>query len=106
MFELANRFPPFICRYVARKKHGNEPKSHSDLARESKLSRSYVAVLSRKRTWKGIPIDVVERFSSACGVNLMAPSKTREFLKRAKKEHLQNASGAQRKFIFSLFKPK
>lgn len=103
LISLANRLPPFICRYVARKKHGHEPLSHTDISKASKLSRSYVAELSRRKNWNGIPIDVVERFSRGCGVNLMVPWKTLEFLRQSKKHHIEGATSAQRRFIFSLF---
>ena len=101
--EKANRFPPYICRYVARKRHGTEPMSHSDLAKASGISRSYIAELSKKKTWKGIPINVVDAFSIACGVNLSNPKETVDFLKHAEKNHLNGATASQRKFIASLF---
>lgn len=104
LLEKADRLPPYICRYVARKKHGTEPMSHTDIAKASGLSRSFVAVLSKRRTWKGIPINVIDSFSIACGVNLSTPSETIDFLKNSDKNHLNGASLAQRKFIASLFR--
>jgi hypothetical protein len=100
----AERVPPYICRYVARKKHGTEPMSHTDIAKKSGLSRSFVADLSKRKSWKGIPVNVVDAFSIACGVDLMAPWETFDFLKSSKKDHLNGATLAQRKFIASLFR--
>lgn len=106
MLEIADRFPPFVCRFVARKDHGTKPMSHTDLAKASGLSRAYISVLSRRRSWKGIPINVVDRFSKACGVDLLTPKHTIRFLRYAKKNHLAGATIAQRKFIASLFPEK
>jgi hypothetical protein len=103
LLSVADRFPPHICRFAARKSHGTEPMSHSDLAKASGLSRAYVAKLSRRRTWKGIPVNVIDAFTSACGVSLFSPWATIRFLKTSKKMHLRRASAAQRKFIGSLF---
>ena len=103
---IADKFPPFICRYVARKRHGSQPKSHSDIAKQSGLSRSFVATLSKRRSWKGIPVNVIDSFSEACGVNLLAPKRTIEFLRYAQKNHLNGATASQRIFIASLFTRK
>lgn len=73
--------------------------SSKDIAEKADLSRSYVASLSARRTWKGIPIDVVERFTTACGVDILNPTETILYMKEAKKHHLQKATPVQRKFF-------
>ncbi len=103
LLDIANKFPPHICRYVARKKHGLEPMSHADIARKSGLSRSFVASLSKRKTWKGIPVNVIDSFSRACGVDILVPKRTIEFLRHSKKAHLRSATKLQRIFIASLF---
>lgn len=103
LLEIAERFPPSLCRFVARKSHGQKPMSHSDLAQKSGLSRSYVAIISLRSTWKGIPIDVVQRFSEACGVNLVNPQSAMEFIRRAKKVHIQQCDANQKRFFAKLF---
>lgn len=103
LLETANKFPPALCRFCARKKHGTAPMSHRDLAAVSGLGKSTVAKLSRKRSWEGIPIDVVIRFSEACGVHLHNPKRAVDFLRRRKKSHVVNATLSQRKFFAALF---
>lgn len=98
LFEIADRFPPNICRLVARVKSGrmHRPKTDREIAQDSGLSRSYVGHLALRRTWKGIPIDVVVRFSTACGVNLKRPGRTRQFLRKGKRAYLRTATFKQR----------
>lgn len=102
IFELAEKFPPHVCRLLARKANGRRPMSCRDLAVEAGLSKSYVAELSRKRTWAGIPIDVVEKFSLACGVDLTRTRNVKIYIRRNKKIHLRAAVPVQRKFFKSL----
>jgi hypothetical protein len=99
LFELAERFPPCVCRLLARKDRGTHPKSSKDIADESGLSKSFVAVLARRRTWKGIPVDVATRFALACGVNLADPGSTIEYIRTRKKVHLRRANPAQRRMF-------
>jgi hypothetical protein len=103
ILQLADRFPPAVCRYLARKDHGHSPMSHRDIAKASGLPKTKVAELSLKKSWKGVPIDVVVRFSSACGVNLLKTGETRKYVRRYKRVHLQNATPAQKKFFIRLF---
>jgi hypothetical protein len=103
LIEIANRLPPAACRYLARKDHGHTPMSHRDIAQASGLSKSTVAILSLKRSWNGVPIDVVVRFSSACGVDLMNRKKVTRFLRTAKRVHMRNASPQQKKFFQKMF---
>lgn len=77
-----------------------------ELAEKSGLSKSRVAELSIKRSWKGIPIDTVEAFTRACGVNLMRPSETIWYLRKSKRVHLERATKAQREFFLKLFRSR
>lgn len=101
LFKIADRFPPCLCRLVARK--GWTPMSTRDLAAKSGLSKSYVSNLSKRSTWKGIPIDVVDRFVAACGINLLSPKRTIEYLKSSKMIHLKRATATQRKLFAAIF---
>jgi 3,4-dihydroxy-2-butanone 4-phosphate synthase len=103
LFEMAEQFPPAVCRYLARKRNGHTPMSHRDLAKIVGISKSQVAVLSLRKSWKGVPIDVVVKFSSACGVDLMRPSQALKYIRKAKRVHIENASPAQKKFFVRLF---
>jgi hypothetical protein len=103
LIQLANRVPPCLCRVMARKKNGFAPMSHRDLADASGLSKTKVAELSLRRKWDGVPIDQVEAFARACGVDLMNTKRVKDFLRRAKRVHLQNANPAQKLFFQRLF---
>lgn len=74
-----DRFPPCLCRLLARR--GNGLMSSSELARRSGLSKSYVAHLSLQPTWGPVPIETAEKFAAACGVNLLAQKRARRYLK-------------------------
>lgn len=77
--------------------------SHRDIAHASGLAKTKVAELSLKKSWKGVPIDVVVKFSSACGVDLLRSRKTLAYIREAKRAHLKNATPAQKKFFLKLF---
>lgn len=76
------KFPPFLCRILARKNRGRAGLSHLELSKLSGLSKSKVAELSFKTTWAGIPVDIVDRFSTACGVNHLQTKLQVDFLVR------------------------
>lgn len=103
LLQIAEKFPPSLCRFCARKKHGLVPMSHRDLAAVSGLCKSTVAKLSKKQSWKGVSIDVVVRFSAACGVDLRNPKRAVDFLKNGKKSHILKAGINQRKFFAEIF---
>ncbi len=84
LLERLNKFPPFLCRLVARKNHGEELLSERDIAKRSGLARDYVRRLSRLTAWDQVPTKTVQRFSDACGVNLLAPWRHVHWLRRRK----------------------
>lgn len=88
---------------MARKRNGFAPLSVRELAQLSGLSKSTVSELSLKKTWDGVSIDVVVRFSEACGVDLMRPRDAREYLRHSKKVHIENATPKQKRFFLRLF---
>lgn len=104
LLKLVDRFPPNFCRLLARKNRGQTPMSHRDIAWHSGLSVSYISTLSAKTTWKGIPVDVIDRFSRACGVDILNPRTTMEYLRRRKRTHLRQLNAQQRKFIAKILK--
>ena len=60
-----------------------------DLVYVSGLSRSTVLRVGQRRSWRGLPVDVIQKFSLACGVNLLACNKdhlrfVRHYLKAAR----------------------
>lgn len=69
LLDRLERVPPFLCRILARKNNGHRGLSHEELAKLSGLSRSTIAELSFKTSWKGVTVDVADRFAAACGIN-------------------------------------
>jgi hypothetical protein len=104
IFEIANKFPPCLCRFVARKNHGHTPMSHRDISAASGISKTKVAEISLRRTWEGVPINEVESFARACGVDLLRLKPTLDYLRRGKRVHLKNANPAQKEFLQRMFR--
>lgn len=102
LFSIVEKFPPRLCRFLARKAHGQKPMSHRDISKASGLSVGCISKLSMKTSWKGVDIDIVERFSNACGVNLLATSRQKEFLERRKHAHILSGDRQQKKFFARL----
>lgn len=103
LLEKLNSIPPCVCRLLARKAHGRQPMSHSDIARASGLSLATVSVLSFRLDWSGVTVDVADRFARACGVNHLAAERQLEFVRRRKMVHVLNAPTNQRRFYNRLF---
>lgn len=107
-----NKLPPFICRFIARKRAANahfsfyEPLSHSDIAKRSNLPRSTVADLSVKESWDGVPVNVIDAFAAACGVDLMLPGRHLRWLRLGRFGHLSKGNVQQRRFFNRLMKSK
>lgn len=70
-----------------------------DIARASGLSKSYVVKISALSKWDSLPLDTIEAFSIACGVDLLRTSDQVDFWRRRKKAYLENATTAQRKMF-------
>lgn len=80
-----DRFPPAMVRLVARTHRGRRPMSVSEIARRAGIGRSSVVAISSKTTWRGITLDTIIRFTSACGVNLLRIDRHIDYLRRRKK---------------------
>lgn len=108
----ANQIPPFICRFIARKREQIEgrrrlvPLSHSDIAERAKLPRSTVADLSVKESWEGVPVNVIDAFASACGVDIMRPGQHLRWLRLGRFGHLSQGNVQQRRFFQRLMSAK
>jgi hypothetical protein len=85
--EKLNRFPPFLCRVVARKGKGKGCRAMTltEIATESGLDVSTVSKLSHKRVWDKEPLWVISKYAMGCGVNLLHPRRHLDYLKRRKK---------------------
>lgn len=103
-----DRIPPCVCRLFARRQSadGWVPKSHREIAIEAGLSKSTVAELSRRKTWRGTPIGVADQFARACGVNLADPRDAIRRLRshRTRLQHLKHGNQHQRRMISELLK--
>lgn len=102
LLETAERIPPYLCRFLARKSNGQHPLTTREIAERSGLSKTKVAVLSLKKSWAGVSIDEVQSFSAGCGVNLMNTWAQKNFLKTCKKALLNNCNANQRRLYAKL----
>src|SRR6266487_3701836 len=85
--EHLDRFPPCLVRMVARDPlHRGRRLSLHDIAIASKLSYGLVQRLSRKRTWAGVEVNVLERFCQACSVDMLHIKRKSWYLKRLLKD--------------------
>lgn len=53
-----------------------------DISERSGLSYGAVRRLSNKRTWANVPPSMIDRFASACGVDMLHLKRTVFYLKR------------------------
>lgn len=103
ILDRIENFPPFVCRLLARKHRGRVGMSHEDIAKASGLARSTVISISFRRTWVGIPIETVDRFSAACGVDFFCTKDQRKFLRKYPKGYVYKAPPSQRAMYGRLF---
>jgi len=89
---------------MARSHHGWRGLSHAALAERAGLARSTVAKISKRRTWAGLTIEVIDRFAFACGVDVLHPREAARLIRSRKKPFLAKAPPAQRRFYLRLFK--
>lgn len=97
LLEKANSVPPMFCRYVARTPNGRRGLTTSDLEAASGLARTTIKELSFRSDWNNVTVEVASKFMEACGVNPLAARRQREFFKRRKLLHVEQARGSQKK---------
>lgn len=102
LMEAVGRVSPKACRLIARKNRGRLPMSCADIAALSGLSKSRVADISKMESWKGIPIDTVEAFARACGVNHLKAEAQLDFIRRRPLNHLKRGTRTQRLYLGNL----
>lgn len=97
LFATAEQWPPYLCRLVAKKRAGSSwvGLSCRDIEQLSGLPRSTVAELSYRKTWEGVPIDIVEKFMKACGVDPLRAKRLVYFLNYRQMTHTSNGSRHQ-----------
>lgn len=67
-FERAKRFPPILCRLLARRRHG-APLSTAEIASVSGLKPFLVEALSDAVDWSDVDIFVLQKFTHGCGID-------------------------------------
>lgn len=75
-----------------------------ELAERSGLPRSTVCAISKLTTWRSVAIGDAEKFSRACGVDLLRLRRHIEYVKHRMKSSIRNASPIQRKMIQDRFR--
>jgi len=104
LLQFLDRFPPRLCRLVARERHGRKGLSARQIASRSGLALATVSALSRRSSWRGLPVDTVDAFARGCGVNLFALRRQIRFLKTGVWLHVQRAPREQRKMYDRILK--
>lgn len=70
------RFPPIICRLLARRKVSATtvvPMTDAEICAASGLSIGEVKGLSWLKSWDGVGVDIMLAYSKACGVDFDDP---------------------------------
>lgn len=94
-------FPPALCRLAARDGHGLM--STRKIAERAGMKKSRVHEISLLISWDTVPVGDVERFSMACGVNLMATRRKKQILKvRSWSYFVKRVKPSQRKLLEKL----
>lgn len=89
LIEWLDRFPPRYCRLVARTGTSNgqlRPLTPEEFAAKSGLTVRMVHILSPRTTWKGVDVDIVERFRAAAGITFATESAQAKYLRRSVRE--------------------
>lgn len=80
---LADRFPPILCRLLARHRAG-APLTVADIARVSGLSVQEVTLIARQTNWEYISLPYMARYLTGCGIDFCNPvqmHRIREYLR-------------------------
>jgi len=76
--------------------------STRDIAAVSGLAPSTVDKLSKLMSWRTVGMGTAQAFTIACGVNLLATSRQREFFRRRGLFYMKHCTPAQRKMYANL----
>lgn len=85
LVEKYDRFPPCLCRLIAKTHNGRRWMGLRELAKRSGLSLTQVHRLSKLKSWATVPLEDVDKFAAACGVRWDRLRVARQFLRRRKK---------------------
>lgn len=79
-----NKIPPFICIAMARKK-GGKGFTREQIAEKSGVHVNTITRLAGKLEWDGYSIDIIDKVSAACGVDLNNQRDAWAYLKKTLK---------------------
>lgn len=99
LLQRLNRFPPNLCRLLARKQRGRLLMTNTDIATVAGMSRALVSKIAAMSSWENVTLSAAQRFSLACGVNLLSPCKQVRFWRRRSLHYQKNATSAQRRMM-------
>lgn len=94
-----NKLPPAVCRLLATTNNGWDPITHRELAKRCGLSKTKVADLSTRITWDQVPVLIMEKFASGCGVDLLHQGYDLQRFKLNAKPYMKRATKTQRAFF-------
>lgn len=80
----ANRFPPILCRMLARRKNG-PPLSDDEIATRSGLTALEIRLLSLQTSWDTINLGDMRRFLCGCGMDFhdaAAMARAKDYLRK------------------------
>ena len=89
LIEKLDRMPPFLCRLMARR-NGRSP-SNKELSAESGIPLTTLRRICEKKSWEDVPVGLAQKFSTACGVDLLRQTRSLEFFKRRKFAHIKKS---------------
>jgi hypothetical protein len=75
-YAKAERYSPILCRLLARERYGR-PLSTGELAEKSGLTKYEVEAISQEASWGGVKLDIVRRFTIACGTDFASRADMR-----------------------------
>lgn len=67
-YQVSHRYPPILCRLLARKKNG-PPLTDQEIAARAKLSTLEVNLLSKLTNWEDVAFGVMKKFLAGCGID-------------------------------------
>ena len=75
-YTKSERYSPILCRLLARERYGR-PLSTDELATKSGLTKYEIEAISQETSWNNVKLDIVRRFTAACGTDFTSRSDMR-----------------------------
>lgn len=82
LIEQLDRLPPCLVRLVARNGHSGQRLTLQALSQRSGLSYASLQRLSVRRSWRDVPLWMIDAYTSACGVDLLRPRAKLAYLRK------------------------